>query len=202
MESSRRQGRADAASALGQHQHEKSQVSRCHVCGRAHWPGYRRHHSAGNFRRLPRSRPRAPQFDGKRRRGRQSHGFARKGRHLHEGSDGKTRRRRRQAFRRCVQAVAGGDRQDCWCTCVSLNSQLYMLPEKLEALVKASLDDWKKNNKVQRMWQRDASVWTGSDEAQWLGWLDITEQQLAQIALFKKVAGDVKKAKFKHVLLL
>jgi transaldolase/glucose-6-phosphate isomerase len=85
---------------------------------------------------------------------------------------------------------------------VSLNSQRYMLPEKLEALVKASLDDWKKNDKVRRLWQRDASVWTGSDEAQWLGWLDITEQQLAQIDLFTKVAADVKKAKFKHALLL
>ncbi len=62
---------------------------------------------------------------------------------------------------------------------MSLNSQLYMLPEKLEALVKASLDDWKKNDKVRRLWQRDAAVWTGTDEAQWLGWLDIVEKQLA-----------------------
>ena len=85
---------------------------------------------------------------------------------------------------------------------MSLNSQLYMLPEKLEALVKASLDDWKENDKVRRLWQRDASVWTGTDEAQWLGWLDITEQQLAQLDLFKKVAADIKKAKFKHALLL
>jgi len=85
---------------------------------------------------------------------------------------------------------------------VSLNSQLYMLPEKLESLVKASLDDWKKNDKVRRLWQRDASIWTGSDEGQWLGWLDITEKQLAQLDVFKKVAADVKKAKFKHALLL
>jgi transaldolase/glucose-6-phosphate isomerase len=85
---------------------------------------------------------------------------------------------------------------------VSLNSQLYMLPDKLEAVVKASLDDWKQNDKVRRLWQRDASVWTRTDEAQWLGWLDITEQQLAQLDLFKKVAADIKKAKFKHALLL
>jgi len=77
-----------------------------------------------------------------------------------------------------------------------------MLPEKLEALVKASLDDWKKNDKVRRLWQRDASVWTGTDEAQWLGWLDIAEKQLAQLDVFKKIAADVKKAKFKHALLL
>jgi len=77
-----------------------------------------------------------------------------------------------------------------------------MLPEKLEGLVKASLEDWKRNDKVRRLWQRDASVWTGSDEGQWLGWLDIAEKQLAQLDTFKKVAADIKKAKFKHALLL
>ena len=25
---------------------------------------------------------------------------------------------------------------------------------------------------VERIWARDATVWTGSDEAKWLGWLD------------------------------
>jgi transaldolase / glucose-6-phosphate isomerase len=85
---------------------------------------------------------------------------------------------------------------------VSLNSQLYLLPEKLEALVKASIEDWKKNDKVRRLWQHDASLWTNTDEAQWLGWLDITEQQLAHLDVFKKVAADIKKAKFKHALLL
>jgi transaldolase/glucose-6-phosphate isomerase len=85
---------------------------------------------------------------------------------------------------------------------VSLDSQLYMLPEKLESLVKAALEDWKRNDKVRRLWQRDASIWTGSDEGQWLGWLDIVEKQLNQLDVFKKVAADVKKAKFKHALLL
>jgi transaldolase / glucose-6-phosphate isomerase len=85
---------------------------------------------------------------------------------------------------------------------VSLNAQRSRLPEKLEERVNACLDDWKKNDKVRRLWQRDASVWTGSDEGQWLGWLDIVEKQLAQIDVFEKVAADVKKAKFKHALLL
>jgi transaldolase/glucose-6-phosphate isomerase len=85
---------------------------------------------------------------------------------------------------------------------VSLNRQLYLLPEKLEALVQAAVADWKQNDKVRRLWQRDASLWTGSDEGNWLGWLDITEKQLAQLDVFKKIAGDVKKAKFKHALLL
>jgi len=85
---------------------------------------------------------------------------------------------------------------------VSLNRQLYFLPEKLDALVQAAVADWKQNDKVRRLWQRDASLWTGSDEGNWLGWLDIAEKQLAQLDVFKKVADDIKKAKFKHALLL
>ena len=71
---------------------------------------------------------------------------------------------------------------------MSLNRQLCLLPEKLEALVQTTIADWKENAKVRRLWQRDASVWTGSDEGHWLGWLDITEKQLAQPEVFKKIA--------------
>src|ERR1700676_4563959 len=77
-----------------------------------------------------------------------------------------------------------------------------MLPEKLESLVKAALEDWKNSDKVRRLWQRDASIWTGSDEGQWLGWLDIFEREFAQLEVLKKVAAVVKKSKFKHALLL
>jgi len=85
---------------------------------------------------------------------------------------------------------------------VSVNRLAYKLPKDLDAAVNASLDDWKKNNKVGRLWQKDASLWTNTDEANWLGWLTITEEQLANIATFKRLAAEVKKAKFKHVLLL
>jgi transaldolase/glucose-6-phosphate isomerase len=85
---------------------------------------------------------------------------------------------------------------------VSLNRQSYKLPPALGSAVKASLEDWKKNDKVKRLWQGDASVWTGADESKWLGWLGITEEQIAHIDALKNIAADVKKAKFKHALLL
>ena len=85
---------------------------------------------------------------------------------------------------------------------MSVNRLSYKLPKDLDAAVNASLDDWKKNNKVARFWQKDASLWTNTDEANWLGWLTITEEQFANIATFKRLAAEVKKAKFKHVLLL
>jgi glucose-6-phosphate isomerase len=45
-------------------------------------------------------------------------------------------------------------------------------------------------------------VWTGADEGKWLGWLGITEAQLADIQHLKKIAEEVKAAGFTHALLL
>jgi transaldolase/glucose-6-phosphate isomerase len=85
---------------------------------------------------------------------------------------------------------------------VSVNKLTYKLPSPLAGAVSASLDDWKKNNKVARLWQKDASVWTGADEGNWLGWLTIADEQVAHIDALKQIAEDIKKARFKHVLLL
>jgi transaldolase/glucose-6-phosphate isomerase len=85
---------------------------------------------------------------------------------------------------------------------VSLNKITYKLPEPLAGGVKAALEDWKRNNKVARLWQKDASLWSNTDESKWLGWLTITEEQLANIAALKAIAADIKKAKFRHALLL
>ena len=85
---------------------------------------------------------------------------------------------------------------------MSLNRQSYTLPEKLANDVNASLQDWKKNGKVKRLWQKDKTLWTGTDEDKWLGWLDITGQQLEKIDALKEVAADIKKADFKNALLL
>jgi transaldolase/glucose-6-phosphate isomerase len=85
---------------------------------------------------------------------------------------------------------------------VSINRLAHRLPQDLGASVAASLDDWKKNNKVARLWQKDASLWSNTDENIWLGWLTIAEQQLANLATLKQLTVEVKKAKFKHVLLL
>jgi len=85
---------------------------------------------------------------------------------------------------------------------VSINRLAHKLPKDLSEAVTASLDDWKKNNKVARLWQKDASLWSNTDENKWLGWLSITEEQLTNLGTLKQLAIEVKKAKFKHVLLL
>jgi transaldolase / glucose-6-phosphate isomerase len=85
---------------------------------------------------------------------------------------------------------------------VSVNRQTYTLPDKLAGDVNASLEEWKKSGKVKRLWQKDASLWTGADEDKWLGWLDITEKQIEDLDNLKNIAADIKQASFKNALLL
>src|SRR5437868_6726949 len=83
-----------------------------------------------------------------------------------------------------------------------VNKQTYTLPQSLAASLRTAIDDWRANGKVRRLWQHDASLWTGTDEANWLGWLGITEDQLQNAKVLRGVAEDVKRARFTHILLL
>ncbi len=76
------------------------------------------------------------------------------------------------------------------------------LPEGLASAVKAGVADWQSTAKMQRLWQRDASLWTGDDEEKWLGWLDITEEQISHPVELRNLAKEVWSAGFKDVLLL
>jgi transaldolase/glucose-6-phosphate isomerase len=76
------------------------------------------------------------------------------------------------------------------------------LPEDLAASVKTNIADWKTGGKMQRLWRRDATLWTGEDEASWLGWLDIIEDQIAHPIQLRGLAKEVWSAGFEDILLL
>src|SRR5437764_13694545 len=82
------------------------------------------------------------------------------------------------------------------------SQQTYRLPDVVAKDVAQAVNDWRAGGKVRRLWQRDASLWSNSDEAQWLGWLDITEKQLANVAEFQKLADEIHTENFSDILLL
>jgi transaldolase/glucose-6-phosphate isomerase len=98
--------------------------------------------------------------------------------------------------------LAVTDRHDKGRGAAKINRQTWKLTDQLATAVKDSLDDWKKNSKVQRLWMRDASLWTGRDEGQWMGWLGITNGQLAHLDRLARIAEAARKSSFTHVLLL
>ncbi len=104
-----------------------------------------------------------------------------------------------QAFDKLMSAVEK-KREDVLGSTIA--RQTYHLPEELVNSVQTSLEDWQVNGKIRRLWAWDASLWKGLDEDHWLGWLGMTEDQLAHIDHLKSIAQEVKSAGFSHALLL
>ncbi len=83
-----------------------------------------------------------------------------------------------------------------------LNKQELLLTDAQKGQFTHELDDWKMNGKVRRLWARDSSLWTKTDESSWLGWLGIIEEQLSHPEHLKTVAAEASSGEFDHVLLL
>jgi glucose-6-phosphate isomerase len=72
----------------------------------------------------------------------------------------------------------------------------------LKGAFDAASADWQSNNKIDRFWKKDPSLWTRDGEEKWMGWIDIVERQQKDLASFAELGGDVKSADFATVLLL
>jgi transaldolase/glucose-6-phosphate isomerase len=53
-----------------------------------------------------------------------------------------------------------------------------------------------------RLWARDASLWSGADEARWLGWLDVVQRSLDACGDLEAFAKGLVADGFTHVVLL
>ncbi len=85
---------------------------------------------------------------------------------------------------------------------MTLNSLSYSIPQQLEDALATSLNDWGQNYKTSRVWANDATVWTGDDEGNWLAWLDIVDDELADIQKYRDLRADLETAGFTDVLLM
>jgi transaldolase/glucose-6-phosphate isomerase len=104
-----------------------------------------------------------------------------------------------EAFDKLLKAVERGCKGE---TTPRINRQTYKLPEHLAMAVNQSLEDWQANDKVRRLWARDASLWTGMDESNWLGWLGITQGEMIHREHLIDVAAEIRETGFSHALLL
>jgi transaldolase / glucose-6-phosphate isomerase len=104
-----------------------------------------------------------------------------------------------EAFDKLLEAVEKNSKSP---VSPKVSRQTYKLPDALASAVKTNIDDWRAAGKVRRLWQRDASLWTGTDEANWLGWLGITEDQIAHTQKLRQLAEEVKSEGFTDILLL
>ncbi len=103
------------------------------------------------------------------------------------------------AFDKLLEAVEKSSKSD---TSPKVSRQQYALPDTLAGAVKTAINDWRASGKVRRLWQHDASLWTGTDEDRWLGWLGVTEEQIANEKAFRDLAEEAKSSGCTSILLL
>lgn len=85
---------------------------------------------------------------------------------------------------------------------IELNSQSISLPKDSAAAVRRRMKEWDAADGVARLWRKDSTLWTGQDEHNWLGWLRIVEQQLADTGHLEHARQDAQEGGFTHALLL
>jgi transaldolase/glucose-6-phosphate isomerase len=85
---------------------------------------------------------------------------------------------------------------------MAINPVSYSLPPAIEDAVRSEADAWTEHNKIARIWKKDSSVWTGDDESNWLGWLTIVDEELADLQKYRELADDIEQAGFTEVLLM
>src|SRR6202158_1253121 len=92
------------------------------------------------------------------------------------------------AHKRATVARAGIDRQQ-------------LAPgSSIGKAVENATEDWRASAKIRRLWQHDKSVWTGTDEDKWLGWLN--SPAATDIADYEDFAQRVKGQNFTDAVVL
>ncbi|HKF52275.1 MAG TPA: bifunctional transaldolase/phosoglucose isomerase, partial [Candidatus Acidoferrales bacterium] len=104
-----------------------------------------------------------------------------------------------EAFEKLIAAVQSTMKQ---APKPKTDMQTYSLPQGFDNEVKKTLDDWANAGKMRRLWARDATLWTNTDESKWLGWLGVTEDQMMQANQLVQIGNELKAQKFTHALLL
>ena len=71
-----------------------------------------------------------------------------------------------------------------------------------QSAVDRALKTWSENGNTVRMWRGDATLWSGADEANWLGWLNIAPQIRDQVDDLCAFAQQVRDRGITDILLL
>jgi transaldolase/glucose-6-phosphate isomerase len=76
------------------------------------------------------------------------------------------------------------------------------LPAPLAADIEARTAAWDLARGTERLWRRDAALWTGREEGKWLGWLDVVTRQLASFHRLFALRREATRSDLSHVAVL
>ena len=72
--------------------------------------------------------------------------------------------------------------------------------EPLRGELQLAADAWDGSRNTERLWSRDATLWTGADEARWLGWLTAPEDFARELGNLQAFSAELRAEGLRHVL--
>ncbi len=84
----------------------------------------------------------------------------------------------------------------------SIDQQQLTLGASISKAVEDGTEEWRAAGKIRRLWQHDKSIWTGTDEDKWLGWLDSVSIGKSKLADYRDFSAWVKQQGFTDAVVL
>ena len=72
----------------------------------------------------------------------------------------------------------------------------------LQNAIDNEVQQWQNENNVKRLWQGDPTLWTNQDEAKWLGWLNVPNQESEELNRIDSLAKALISEGYKYVVVL
>jgi transaldolase/glucose-6-phosphate isomerase len=73
---------------------------------------------------------------------------------------------------------------------------------EMRAAFEAKMEVWGRTGLMGRLWDGDATLWSGADEGKWLGWLGIVEEELADVDRLNVFARAIEARGYCDVVLM
>jgi transaldolase/glucose-6-phosphate isomerase len=103
------------------------------------------------------------------------------------------------AFAKLLKAVERRVRES---NTARINAQSFVLPPSLQTAVDTRLERWDADGGTRRLFAGDASLWTGQDEANWIGWLGIIDRERDDLKSLFAIQKEVREQHIPQALLL
>jgi transaldolase/glucose-6-phosphate isomerase len=71
-----------------------------------------------------------------------------------------------------------------------------------EGAVQDALSEWRAQDRVERLWRGDASLWTGADEGRWLDWLHALDGWRDRLHALANISRDARSDGFRNAVVL
>ncbi len=81
-----------------------------------------------------------------------------------------------------------------------IDPQKLILGERLGKKSAEVVEEWRSHGKIRKLWARDKSLWTNTDEDRWLGWLDGPDADA--ITSYAAFAQEIRREGFNDAVLL